>query len=167
MLPKSVLLCAMVLAGCGGGNDGTPGAGVGPSAAYVGTFAATFDAVSSFSSPAGIPPMSYTDTGTITVTAKGADTILMAWKVGNNPPSGTIEFKVDGPSGNASGTGGTPWMGTLSNGARQTSWCDVCGASIDGDKLTQSQQGHFEGVTATGIPYSGTYAGSWTGTRTP
>jgi hypothetical protein len=127
---------------------------------------ASFSATSTFTSPPGTPPVSYTDSGIITVTAKGPDTILMAWKVGNNPPSGTIEFKMNGTSGNATGTGGTPWMGRLANGAQQTSWCDVCGASIAGDKLTQTQEGHFEGITSTGVPYAGTYAGTWSGTRT-
>jgi hypothetical protein len=91
---------------------------------------------------------------------------VMAWKVGDNPLSGTIEFKVDGAPASATGTGGTPWMGRLSNGALQTSWCDVCGASIAGDKLTQTQQGHFEGIASNGYPYSGTYVGTWTGVRT-
>ena len=50
-------------------------------------------------------------------------------------------------------------MGRLSNGAQQSTWCDVCGASIMGDRLTQTQQGHFEGTTVTGVPYAGTYVG--------
>jgi hypothetical protein len=153
--------------GCASGGESPegPGGASDPSAAFVGTYAATFSATSTFSSPPGLPPMGYTDTGTITVTAKDAETILMAWRVGNNAPSGTIEFKVTGGSG--SGTGGTPWMGRLSNGNTQTSWCDVCGASIMGGKLTQTQQGHFEGITPTGIPYAGTYVGAWSGTRAP
>jgi hypothetical protein len=176
MIRSALLVALFTLVGCGSETAGTgsPGAGgaggsgaPAPSAAaaYVGTYAATFSATSTFSSPAGTPPASYTDSATITVTAKGSDGILMAWRVGSNPPSGTIEFKLDG-SGQASGTGGTPWMGRLTNGAQQTSWCDVCSASVSGDKLTQSQQGHFEGVTANGIPYAGTYVGTWSGTRT-
>jgi hypothetical protein len=172
MTRRLLLLVACAVVGCGseneGGNSlGGGGAGGGAatgSAAFVGTYAATFSATSTFTSPPGTPPASYTDTATITVTAKGPDTILMAWTVGNNPPSGTIEFKMSG-TGTASGTGGTPWMGRLTNGAQQTSWCDVCGASIAGDKLTQTQQGHFEGITAQGVPYAGTYAGTWSGTR--
>jgi hypothetical protein len=136
-----------------------------PSAAFVGTFAATFSGQSTFTSPPGTPPASYDDSGVITVTAKGPDTIVMVWKVGANPPSGTIEFKLEGASGSASGTGGMPWMGRLANGAQQTSWCDVCGAAVHDGELTQTQQGHFEGVTATGVPYAGTYAGTWSGTR--
>jgi hypothetical protein len=173
MTRSSAALIAFALVGCAsgteppGGAGGTGGPGAGPSAAFVGTYAATFNATSTFSSPPGLPPAGYTDNGIITVTAKDADTILMAWRVGNNPPSGTIEFQVSGGAGNASGTGGTPWMGKLSNGNQQTSWCDVCGASVTGDKLTQTQQGHFQGVTATGLPYAGTYVGTWSGTRVP
>jgi hypothetical protein len=162
-----VALLALALVGCASGTE-PPGGGPGAaSAAFVGTYAATFTATSTFSSPPGLPPAGYADNGVITVTAKDADTILMAWRVGNNPPSGTIEFKVSGGGVSASGTGGTPWMGRLTNGARQTSWCDVCGASLAGEKLTQTQQGHFEGITATGVPYAGTYVGAWSGTRLP
>src|SRR6185436_7980075 len=124
----------------------------------VGTYAATFTAQSNFTAPPGTPPMSYVDNGIITVTAKDNDTIVLAWRVGNNPPSGTIEFDVGGSAGSASATGGTPWMGRLANGAQQTSWCDVCGVSVMGQTLTQTQQGHFEGITATGVPYAGPYA---------
>jgi hypothetical protein len=167
------LVTLLAVVGCASGHEepGTPAAGgsggeaAAPSAAFVGTYNATFSGVSTFSSPPGTPAMAYTDAGMITVTAKDADTIVMAWKVGANPPSGTIEFQLSGTSG--SGTGGSPWMGRLSNGAQQTSWCDVCGAAMVGDKLTQTQEGHFEGVTATGVPYAGTYTGSWIGTRVP
>src|SRR5205814_5807591 len=103
----------------GAGGSGSPAV---KSAAFVGTYAATFDATSTFSSPPGTPPMSYSDTGIITVTAKDADTILMAWKVGSNAPSGTIEFTVAGAPGSANGSGGTAWMGRLSNGAQQSTW---------------------------------------------
>jgi hypothetical protein len=171
-----LLIAACAVVGCGseteagnmpgGGGGGMGGSGAAaPSAAFVGTYTASFNGMSTFISPPGTPPAAYTDTGTITVTAKNADTILMAWTVGNNPPSGTIEFKLGGTTDSASGTGGTPWMGRLWNGALQTSWCDVCGASLMGDRLTQTQEGHFEGITATGVPYSGTYAGTWSGTR--
>jgi hypothetical protein len=171
MTPTRALLLALALVGCGSENDGAPppggaggsGPGTAPSAAFVGTYAATFDAVSTFSSPPGVPPAGYSESGSITVTASGPDSITLAWRVGNNPPSGSIEFKLGGGSGSA--TGGTPWMGRLDNGSQQTSWCDVCGVSMMGDKLTQTQQGHFQGVTATGVPYAGTYDGTWTGTR--
>jgi hypothetical protein len=176
MTRNTLVMVALALFGCGseaemlpgggGGSGGTGGAsGPAPSAAFVGVYQATFNAMSTFTAPPGTPAASYTDTATITVTAKSADTILMVWQVGNNPSSGTIEFKVSG-AGSANGVGGTPWMGRLSNGAQQTSWCDVCGASIAGDKLTQTQQGHFEGVAANGVPYAGNYSGTWTGTRT-
>jgi hypothetical protein len=170
MTPRALLLVACALVGCGSENDGgnAPGGGGGataPSAAYVGTYQASFSAISTFSSPPGTPAASYTDSGTITVTAKGPDAILMAWKVDSNAPSGTIEFQLTGTQGIASGTGGTPWMGRLTNGAQQTTWCDVCGAALEGNKLTQTQQGHFQGITTAGVPYAGTYQGSWTGTR--
>ena len=116
-----------------------------------------------------MPPQGYTDTAVITVTAEDDHDILMAWQVGANAPSGTITFAVEGTSATASGsgTGGSCWMGRLTNGNQQTTCATSATAEIAGDVLTQNQTGTIQGTTPSGVAYTGTYTGSWTGTRTP
>jgi hypothetical protein len=103
----------------------------------------------------------------ITVTAPDSNDILMAWQVGSNAPSGTIAFAVNGDSATATGigTGGTCWMGQLTNGNLQTSCALTATAAIMGDTLTQHQTGTAKGVTPAGVPYTAIYDGTWTGMR--
>jgi hypothetical protein len=138
----------LVVFACGGAGE-------------AGVYDATFSAVSTFSRPAW-PATSYADTGVITVSDTGTG-IELEWQVGSNPPSGVIAFEP--AAGGWRATGGSAWMGTLTNGSVQTSWCDVCGLRFEGDRLVQDQQGHFEGTTPLGEAYAGTYSGTWTGTR--
>jgi hypothetical protein len=136
-------------------------------AAFVGTFQATWVSTATITSPVGIPAQSYTDTAVITVTARDSNDILMAWQVGSNAPSGTIVFAVNGDSATATGigTGGTCWMGQLTNGNQQTSCALTATAAIMGDTLTQHQTGTAKGVTPAGVPYTAIYEGTWTGLR--
>jgi hypothetical protein len=159
-------LCALVLAGCGGAPGANPSSAA---AAFAGTYHATWQSIAYITSPPGVPPQPYSDTAVITVTAEDDHDILMAWQVGSNAPSGTIAFAVAGKSAMAAamGTGGTCWMGHLTNGNQQTTCATSADATIDGATLTQSQTGTVDGVTPQGVHYAGTYQGAWTGTRTP
>jgi hypothetical protein len=139
-----------------------------PAAAFAGQYQATWSSTATITSPEGIPPQSYTDTATIDVTAIDDGDIGMAWQVGANAPSGTITFAVQGTSAAATalGTGGTCWMGTLTNGNQQTTCATSATAAIVGDQLSQRQTGTIAGTTPEGVAYTGTYEGIWTGTRT-
>ena len=147
---------------CGSSSSGSGSAPAG----FAGTYQATWSSTATFDTPAGLPAASYTDTGVITVTAQGANEIAMVFKVGSNPTSGSLTFVVNGDSATATAiaTGGTCFMGTLTNGAQQTTCATQATAHLDGDQLTQAQSGKVTGVNA-GVSYSGTYQGTWTGTR--
>jgi hypothetical protein len=151
----------------GGGGSSTDGGGSSPAATFVGKFQATLSATGTIVSPSGVPQQTYADTAVITVTAQDAHNITMVWQVGSNPPSGTITFTTNGNSATASGlaTGGACFMGALTNGNQQTTCATTATAQIDGDKLTQQQSGTVTGVTPQNVSYSGTYMGTWTGTR--
>jgi len=147
-------------------DGGSPEA-ASPAAAFAGQYPATWSSTATITSPEGIPPQSYTDTAVITVTALDDSDIAMAWQVGANAPSGTIDFAVQGTSASASalGTGGTCWTGTLTNGSQQTTCATSASAELVGDQLSQRQTGTVTGVTPEGVAYTGTYQGIWTGTR--
>jgi hypothetical protein len=143
--------------------DGAPASAA---AAFAGQYQATWSSTATITSPAGIPPQSYTDSALITVTATSDMDITMAWQVGANAPNGTITFAVQGTSATATalGTGGTCWSGTLTNGNQQTTCATSATAMLVGDQLSQRQTGTIAGVTAEGVAYTGTYEGIWTGT---
>jgi hypothetical protein len=149
-------------------DGGGPDVGSSPAAAFAGQYQATWSSTATIASPPGLQPQSYTDTAVITVTASDASNITMAWQVGANAPSGTITFAVQGTSATATGlgTGGTCWMGTLTNGNEQTTCATTATAELVGDQLSQRQTGTINGTTPEGVPYAGTYEGIWTGTRT-
>jgi hypothetical protein len=135
-------------------------------AAFEGTFQATWSGTALVNGES-IPsdPL----TGTITVTASGDAGVHMDWVVDGNQPSGSITFAVQGSAATATGiaTGGVCWMGVLPNGNHQTTCAMTATAQIDGTTLTQHQAGTIDGVTPENVPYSGTYDGTWVGTRTP
>jgi hypothetical protein len=153
--------------GCGGAPQGGSGASAAtpgsPAAAFEGTYPATWSGVATVNGEA----VTGTLTGVITVTALDDDDILMAWQVEGNAPSGTITFAVAGNQATAmgTGTGGSCWVGTLSNGDRQTNCGTTATAQMNGDTLIQSQTGTLTGVTPDNVQYAGTYEGSWTGVR--
>jgi hypothetical protein len=157
MIRRLPILLALT-AGCGGPNG----------AEYAGTYAATFAANYTNTTPTPSSG-SYTDSATVTATDEPNGEINLVWQVGTNPPSGTIVFMLDGANGNAvagSGTGGSCFMGHLTNGNTQTTCCDHCTIVFTAHGFTQDQSGHYSGVTPGGVAYSGTYTGAWTGTRT-
>ena len=135
--------------------------------AFAGRFQATWSSVATITSPPGVSPQDYTDTAVIDVTAFGDRDVEMKWQVGANAPSGTITFEVNGDSAIATGigTGGTCWMGRLTNGALQTTCATSADAEIQGDELVQHQTGTISGVTPDNVAYTGTYEGTWRGTR--
>jgi hypothetical protein len=104
--------------------------------------------------------------------------IELSWQVPPNPPSGTAFFLMSGSSGtltdagtpelseDAGGTavGGSCFTG-LVNGNEQTNCCTSCTVSFSGNTLTQPNAGDYTGTTPQGIAYSGTYVGTWMGTR--
>jgi hypothetical protein len=51
------------------------------------------------------------------------------------------------------------------NGNTQTNCCTDCTVSFSGGTMTQPNTGHYTGVTPAGVPYAGTYTGTWVGTR--
>jgi hypothetical protein len=162
-----VLAGAMLMFGCGGGGSGgaSPNS---PAAAFVGTFQSVWTSTAIITSPPGVPPQSYNDTGVITVTAQDDHDIEMSFQVGANAANGSITFSVNGSSAVATGTGtgGSCWMGKLNNGNQQTTCATSARATIAGNMLTQSQSGNIRGTTLAGVAYTGTYQGTWTGTRT-
>ena len=149
-----------------GGSSSTP---------IVGTYAATFTGTYQNTSP-------NTDTGTtnttatITVTDVSSSEIELSWQIAPNPPSGTAVFLLTGDTGTLAdagatvlsaeaGTiaGGSCFTGVL-NGNTQTNCCTSCTVSFSGNTFTQPNSGTYAGKTSAGIPYTGTYAGTWTGT---
>jgi hypothetical protein len=152
------------------GSTGSPSSdtsSTGSSAsAFEGTFQATWSGTALVNGES-IPsdPL----TGTITVTAPGVTGVRMDWVVDGNQPSGSITFAVQGSAATATGiaTDGVCWMGVLPNGNHQTTCAMTATAQIDGNTLTQHQAGTIDGVTPENVPYSGTYDGTWVGTRTP
>ena len=182
--PFAVVALAFASGGCGGaspGGDPSPTASstgstgsassdtasAGSSAAaFEGTFQATWSGTALVSGES-IPsdPL----TGTITVTASGDAGVRMDWGVDGSQPAGSITFAVQGSAATATGiaTGGVCWMGVLPNGSHQTTCAMTATAQIDGTTLTQHQTGTIDGVTPENVAYSGTYDGTWVGTRTP
>ena len=167
-MAAALAVAAMSFAcGCGGAPQGGSGASAAtpgsPAAAFEGTYPATWSGVANVDGET----VTGTTTGVITVTALDDNDILMAWQVQGNAPSGTITFAVAGNQATAIGdaTGGSCWVGTLSNGDRQTNCGTTATAQMNGDTLIQSQTGTLTGVTPDNVQYAGTYEGAWTGVR--
>ncbi len=133
---------------------------------YAGTYSATYSGTWQNTSPNTLSG-TYTDTATVTVTDKGNNQLELAWKVGNNPPSGTILFAMSGASGTATGAGvgGSCFSGTLTNGNTQTTCCETCSVTFTDKGFVQTQAGKYTGKTPQSVDYAGTYTGTWTGTR--
>jgi len=142
---------------CGGQSD--------LAKAWVGTYNAVWTGTTTFTTPSGWQPATGSETGVITITETGSSSILMSWKVGSNPPSGTIGFSVNSTTATFNGTG-SPFTGRLSNGSTETAACDICTGTLNGTSLTQVQTGHNSGVY-NGVSWTGTYVGTWVGIRAP
>jgi hypothetical protein len=154
MLRFAIALALTIFAA---GCDGDPAVRLGGGdevAAWLGTYDAVWDGATTQSSPPGREVVLPHVEGVVMTVLRGADgQIEIRWRAKGHLESGTAAFKVDGN------------RATLVNlfGDEMRS-CDVCTASLDGDTLTQTQQAHVSGVS-NGIPWSGTYSGSWVGTR--
>lgn len=165
-----VALCAAVgSAGCGSATEPTKtedSSGAAAVSSFEGKFQATWSATAIIDTPAGVPNQTYGDTGIITV-AGDANDVTMSWQVGSNAPSGSILFAVSGDSATATGigVGGECWSGHLTNGNEQTTCATAASAKVSGDTLTQGQSGTISGTTPDGVAYTGTYQGTWVGTR--
>jgi hypothetical protein len=74
--------------------------------------------------------------------------------VGQNlyPPSPAMGAKLNGSAVDVC------WMGQLADGTAQMTCCDGCNAELNGDVLTQTQQGTFT-TTVNGVAASGSYQG--------
>jgi hypothetical protein len=127
---------------------------------------ATWSATAIIDTPAGVPDQTYGDTGIITVEGDAND-VTMSWQVGTNAPSGSILFAVSGNLATATGigVGGECWTGRLTNGNEQTTCAIAANAKVAGDTLTQDQSGTISGTTPDHVAYTGTYKGTWVGTR--
>jgi hypothetical protein len=173
MVPRVLgVVAALAGAGCGSTSKGGSGDMTDLDASAVSMFAGTFNGTYSgtyvITTPAGQPGGSNTESATVTTTVLANGELQMTWQLANEPPSGVIDFVLQGDVGMAVGaqTGGMCFMGTLSNGNTQTNCCTTCSLTFSGnDSFTQPNMGTFTGTTAQGDPYSGTYTGAWTGTR--
>ena len=165
-----VASCAVLgSVGCGSATESTKNGSPSDTTAassFEGKFQATFSATAVIDTPAGVPDQAYSDTGVITV-AGDANDVTMSWEVGTNAPSGSILFAVSGNSATATGigVGGECWSGHLTNGNEQTTCATLASAKVSGDTLTQEQSGTISGTTPDGVAYTGTYKGTWVGTR--
>ena len=149
----------------GATKNGNP-SGAPAVSAFDGKFQATWSATATIDTPAGVPDQAYSDTGIITVAGDAKD-VMMSWQVGTNAPSGSILFAVSGDSATATGigVGGECWSGHLTNGNDQTTCATAASAKVSGDTLTQEQSGTISGTTPDHVAYTGTYQGTWVGTR--
>jgi hypothetical protein len=147
------LALTIFVAGC----DGDPtlrlggGDGIG---AWLGTYDAVWDGATTQSSPPGREVvLPHVEGVVMTVVPAANGQIEIRWRAKGHLESGTAEFKVDGN------------RATLVNlFGDDMRFCDVCTASLEGDTITQTQEAHVSGVT-NGVAWSGTYTGSWVGTR--
>lgn len=168
MLIASCALLGSV--GCGSATESTKSGSPSETTAvssFEGKFQATWSATAVIDTPAGVPNQAYSDTGIITVAGDTND-VTMSWQVGTNATSGSILFAVSGDSATATGigVGGECWNGHLTNGNEQITCATAASAKISGDTLTQEQSGTISGTTPDGVAYTGTYKGTWVGTRT-
>jgi hypothetical protein len=161
---------AALLVGCGSSSSSG-------NSSFAGTYNATFTGTYQNTSPNTASGTS-TSSGTITVTNVSAAEVELSWQVAANPPSGTVLFVMSGSSGtladagasagvaDAAGTavGGSCFTGVV-NGNTQVNCCTNCTIAFSGNTLTQPNSGYYSGTTPQGIAYTGTYAGTWTGTR--
>jgi hypothetical protein len=130
---------------------------------YDGNYSGTYDNTTPISQSG-----SNSEKANITVSLEPGERIKLSWQVAGNPPSGTIIFDVKGQKGDAiAGTGATGncFMGRLSNGDLQTTCCKTCKVEFSGKTFTQTQDGEYTGTNSMGVPYGGTYSGTWTATR--
>ena len=157
-------------AGCGGASGGASDpVGDTPSSegSMAGVYSATYTGSYSATSMSGTANGTNTATATITVTDLGDGQIKAVWQLGQNPPSGTIDFAMSGEDGMAVGapTGGVCFQGVIDNGNTQTNCCTACSIAFSGSSFTQPNTGTMTGVTPTGESYSGTYSGQWVAER--
>lgn len=134
---------------------------------FAGTYGATYSGTYVVDSPAGTPGGSDTLTGTIVVTDLANGQVGLSFQIDPNPPSGVIDFALSGDTGMAVGaaTGGQCFVGQV-NGNSQTSCCTQCSITFSGNgTFNQPNAGTFTGVTSAGVAYSGTYSGTWVGTK--
>jgi hypothetical protein len=149
---------------CGGSSSPTTGAPA-PTGSYAGTYDATYSGTYVVTSPPNRPGGTSTASATITITDLPSGQLQAVWQIPPNPPSGLVDFNVDGNKGTATGTGGMCFTGKLDNGDTQTNCCTSCSITFSTNAFIQPNAGTFTGTTALGIPYSGTYSGTWTGTK--
>jgi hypothetical protein len=137
-----------------------------PPSGFAGVYGATYAGTYTVTSPAGVPGGSNTATATVTITDQPNGDVGISFQIPPNPASGAIDFALMGNSGMAVGaaTGGMCFVGQL-NGNTQSNCCTSCSIAFSGSSFTQPNAGTFTGTTATGTPYSGTYTGSWSGTK--
>ncbi len=167
---RPIASCSLLLAAACGGGSSAAGAGSVVGSTFAGTYGATFAGTFQNTSP-NTESGSSTSSATITVTALPANDVELSWQVPPNPPSGTAVFQMDGANGSlaagdASGTGVTGSCFTgLVNGNTQTNCCTVCSIAFSGNTFSQPNAGTYTGTTPAGVNYTGTYSGTWTGTR--
>ncbi len=151
---------ALTAAACGSSGGG---------GSYAGVYSATYSGTYTVSSPAGMPGGSNTDTATITITQLSPTEVEAVWQLPGDPKSGSIDFALSSTGlGNAVGIpkGGSCFKGVIeSSGNTQTNCCTTCSIMFAGDTFTQPNAGTFTGVTPAGADYSGTYSGTWIGTK--
>jgi hypothetical protein len=165
--------------GCGGGSGqggGEPGAGnaagttsaaptndgtADEEASMTGVYAATYSGTYTVNSALGSQSGSNTATATIAVTDLGNGQIKAVWQLGSNT-SGSIDFAMMGEDGTATGvpTGGSCFQGLI-DGDNQTNCCTACSIAFSGTDFTQPNSGTMSGVSADGVPFTGTYSGQW------
>jgi hypothetical protein len=176
-LPALLVMVACGSSNGGGGASSSSGSSSSGSPDFAGTYSATFSGTFQNTSPNTLSGPS-SSVATITVTNVSATVIELSWQVAPNPPSGTAFFLMSGSSGtltdagapavsaDAGGTavGGSCFTG-LVNGNTQTNCCTDCTVSFSGNTLTQPNAGDYNGTTPQGIAYTGTYTGTWVGTR--
>jgi hypothetical protein len=166
MVRKMASSFVIVLALSCGGSSGSSG-GATSAASYAGVYNATYSGTYVVTSPANQPGGSNTDMATITITELSSGQLQAVWQIAPNPPSGTVDFALNGNTGTAVGaeTGGMCFTGKLGNGDTQTNCCTACSITFMGTTFVQPNAGNFTGTTAAGTAYAGTYSGQWTGTK--
>jgi hypothetical protein len=149
------------------GTDTSSGTGTSTAGSFAGVYSATYSGTYVVSSPAGQPNGDATSAATITIKELSDTEVRASWQVPPNPTSGTIDFALKGSKGTATGkqTGGTCFTGTIGNGNTQTNCCTKCTITFSEDGFVQPNAGTFTGVTPAGDAYSGTYSGTWIGTK--
>lgn len=172
----TLALALSSLSACGSSTSGSPnGSTPGTTASYAGTYAATYTGTFQNTSPNNESGSS-TSTGTITVTAVSDTEVALTWQLPPNPPSGTAYIAMSGSegtlldagtivtSGTGSLSGGSCFQG-LVNGNTQTNCGTTASIAFSGNGLTDATLGYYSGTTPAGVFYTGTYSGTWVGTK--